>query len=822
LSTYDDQTASDARYVNVTGDTMTGNLGVTGTVTADGLTVDGASSGSTVATFTSNALVNTPLLVFQRIGGAVAGKIAYDDTNTGIAFGTTTNHEVRFLINNSEKMQLNSSGLDVTGSVTADGLTVDGNDSYTSNIKFDYGASAPTYFANWGYKSSSDGNKVFLTITDGGAAKDVLVANYNGHVGIGTDSPATTLHITKDGNQSAVLDAYEAQQVSHNTIAYTRWVQNASGIANIMGVDSAAGILGTSSNHALAIRTNNTERMRIDAIGGLITKPAIGGHAVFNEDGVDADFRVESVGNENMLHVDGGANHVNIGTATDLGGTLNVEGSLYIAETDTPILRLRNTGNSDTELGVNGLGAGLDSFYIAQYAGLAAGEYDFRIVGASREFTFARGGVVNEGGGNSDFRVESSGNENMLFVDGGLNIVSVGSSSVYQSGALEVFAQSDTSSQGVSINGASSATSFRLYTVGDVAKIGRGGDNPAISISTGNAVTINEDNLDADFRVESVGNENMLHVDGGNNVVVVGGTTAETGDTFEVISADATTNVRIRNTNAGATGPILIFDKSSASPANDDDVGDIRFIGKDSGGNAEQYARLLVESGNITSGGEDGITTFNMMVNGTDTNMYTMNHVGTTFNEGGDADLDFRVKSVNKSDMFVVDGGEDSVNVNGGSTTSHFNVGDDGYSTLDEGLISVSKGLSIRNTQLSGSADPTNRTVTFVISDIGLKATEVHIYVSGSKYNSGLQNFAVKMVHVVMEESGNMRINSDQTSNLGYRLGNQESQVGSVTYSSTGGGNTTGTFTVQGEYDTLISVQAFGPGHYSINSITYS
>ena len=50
------------------------NVDVTGTVTADGLVVDGASSGSTVATFTSNAVADTPLLVFQRTGGAVAGK----------------------------------------------------------------------------------------------------------------------------------------------------------------------------------------------------------------------------------------------------------------------------------------------------------------------------------------------------------------------------------------------------------------------------------------------------------------------------------------------------------------------------------------------------------------------------------------------------------------------------------------------------------------------------------------------------------------------------------------------------------------------------
>ncbi|MGB2046266.1 MAG: hypothetical protein ACPHUD_11075, partial [Porticoccaceae bacterium] len=41
------QTQSDARYVEVAGDTMTGNLDVTGTVTADGLTVQATSGSST-------------------------------------------------------------------------------------------------------------------------------------------------------------------------------------------------------------------------------------------------------------------------------------------------------------------------------------------------------------------------------------------------------------------------------------------------------------------------------------------------------------------------------------------------------------------------------------------------------------------------------------------------------------------------------------------------------------------------------------------------------------------------------------------------------
>ena len=45
---------------------------------------------------------------------------------------------------------------------------------------------------------------------------------------------------------------------------------------------------------------------------------------VLNEDSVDVDFRVESNGNTNMIFVDAGNDHVNIGTSTDLGGVLNV------------------------------------------------------------------------------------------------------------------------------------------------------------------------------------------------------------------------------------------------------------------------------------------------------------------------------------------------------------------------------------------------------------------------------------------------------------------------------------------------------------------
>jgi len=50
---------------------------------------------------------------------------------------------------------------------------------------------------------------------------------------------------------------------------------------------------------------------------------------VFNDDSQDIDFRVESNNKQHMIFVDAANDHVNIGTATDLGGVLNVAGNVF-------------------------------------------------------------------------------------------------------------------------------------------------------------------------------------------------------------------------------------------------------------------------------------------------------------------------------------------------------------------------------------------------------------------------------------------------------------------------------------------------------------
>jgi hypothetical protein len=274
------------------------SLNVDGTVTADGLVVDGASSGSTVATFTANANVDTPLLVFQRTGGAVAGKIAYDDTNTAIAFGTTTNHEVRFLTNNTEKMQLTADGnvgigvtptekLDISQSVnnsviakvtnTNSGdlasarVEVHNDDSsfgqlttYSSGFDFNVlGSNA----ANWTFLgasgSNSNGLKIGTLTADpvvfGTSDLERMRIDASGNVGIGTSSPSL-----ENGSGLVIYNA-SAPRISLKN--------STSGTTGLDGVDIAM----VSSNAyfhnreagAVIIGTTGLERMRIDASGNV-------------------------------------------------------------------------------------------------------------------------------------------------------------------------------------------------------------------------------------------------------------------------------------------------------------------------------------------------------------------------------------------------------------------------------------------------------------------------------------------------------------------------------------------------------------------------
>tara|TARA_R110001599_G_C12168098_1_gene652912 strand:- start:156 stop:1367 length:1212 start_codon:yes stop_codon:yes gene_type:complete len=156
-----------------------------------------------------------------------------------------------------------------------------------------------------------------------------------------------------------------------------------------------------------------------------------------------------------MLFVDGNNDHVNMGTSTAYAGKLNIETddnsfNLFLVSTDAdanagPNMKFyRNsgspadndimgnihfTGRNDNSQDVDyahietlatDVSDGAEDGYMNIYVAHAGTKARSRIEMDSTEM------VINEGGVDLDFRVESDGNTHMLFVDGGSNFVSMG------------------------------------------------------------------------------------------------------------------------------------------------------------------------------------------------------------------------------------------------------------------------------------------------------------------------------------------------------------------------------------------------------------
>ena len=210
---------------------------------------------------------------------------------------------------------------------------------------------------------------------------------------------------------------------------------------------------GTSSDDRVDFFANNTAHVSLHGDGEFIV----------NETGnAEGDFRVESNSNTHMLFVDGGNDHVNIGTATDLSGVLNVDGNISLSGAGTgnrSIALLTETGSYAGTLrlqagGISSAFGGAIIMYGHSHAskpgdvalGISSGSGgSFRVnadgvdtsvdrlsVTEAGAFTTNPGGghhaVFNEGGVDVDFRVESNGNTHALFVDGGNDVVNFGTS----------------------------------------------------------------------------------------------------------------------------------------------------------------------------------------------------------------------------------------------------------------------------------------------------------------------------------------------------------------------------------------------------------
>ena len=135
-----------------------------------------------------------------------------------------------------------------------------------------------------------------------------------------------------------------------------------------------------------------------DATGNNIVNFAHS-EVVYNDDSVDRDFRVESNGNANMLHVDGGSNLVGIGADPDLGAGLHIKTADTGASVDV---------NAD-ELVIEGTRSGLSILS-------ANNDFGYILFGDDGQNNI---GSIRYGHSANDLRITVGGSESMVIASTG-------------------------------------------------------------------------------------------------------------------------------------------------------------------------------------------------------------------------------------------------------------------------------------------------------------------------------------------------------------------------------------------------------------------
>jgi hypothetical protein len=532
--------------------------------------------------------VNTDLLADGgKLNGIEAGADVTDTTNVTAA-GALMDSELTSIASVKALDQgvattdsptfagLNASGnltLDVAGDIILD---ADGREIKLKDAGLEFGV---LYNSNgdFGIYSSQDDKDMLFQGSDAGSVITALTLDMS-NAGAATFNSTGTF---AGGNTNFTNDA---DVVTLNGSLHTRLLIDTSSTgghqaAIVLESNGNQSIIGnTGSNTSFAVATGD---LTLD-VAGNINLDADGGSVFFKDAGTEF-FKIRNTGSDVQIYsarpdadmkfegVDGSVGITALTLDMSNAGAATFNDNVYVGgDLFVPNL-MYHTGDLNTYMQFHGA----DSWRV-----VTAGAERLHIEGASV--------VVNSDGHDADFRVESGGNANMLFVDGGSNTVGIGTTAsadetltvageiraTGNDGAVRV----DSGSGGYYLNltqtYAHPYSNSYIQSVAGSSYHGRlvfegnssgGSMEEFLRMSTPEGVVFNEDGIDKDFRVESDTNTHALFVDGGNsrvgiNQTVPAGDFHVTGGADSLIFLDGTTSV--------ANSPTTLFTISLPGTAN--------------------------------------------------------------------------------------------------------------------------------------------------------------------------------------------------------------------------------------------------------------
>ena len=370
--------------------TTSSGIDVTGSITADGLTVD----------ITDQVIVN-----HSGDGGGIRID-STNDTNTGsLRFGDTAdnyigaveyNHSTNVLslyADNATRMSVSSTGIDVTGSITGDGLTIDGGGA-RQYINSGHLRLSDDYKLEWGGAtnsisgSNSSGN---ITID---AANDIILDAAGNDV-IFKDAGTTFGQITNDSGNMVIYNSGSQMLKGLSGGSNAQFVGSVTA-ADLMKVQNAAG----SSAAEVDIVSGGTWRLRSNPTTGT---NSYGFDIVKGSAGTDVKFSIDSNGSSTFS-----------GSVTATGGAF-VKASSGASATSGTVLTIEDDDN--TELSILGGSSSVLAINFGHSGdndegkitfNTTAGSEDLQLV-SSKEITLDAAGDITLDAGGGDILLKDDG-----------------------------------------------------------------------------------------------------------------------------------------------------------------------------------------------------------------------------------------------------------------------------------------------------------------------------------------------------------------------------------------------------------------------------